>query len=84
MSGEKRRLQMETTVAALLFVTATVVLSCFAVVYSVAMVQQNFDGSSAQVKMLNDLQQSMLNQTSIINGTMSGLPTEPIAPTPQP
>ena len=74
---------MEATVAALLFVTATVVLSCVAVVYSVEMVQQTFAGTSPQMKMLNEIQSSILNQTSAFNGT-SGFPSGSFEPSPTP
>jgi hypothetical protein len=80
---EKGEGYMESTVAALLFVTATVVLSCVAVVYSVEMVQQTFDGSSTQMQMIQEIQDTIMNQTAILNGTIANLP-EPTVPTASP
>ncbi|MCW3999033.1 MAG: hypothetical protein NWE93_02195 [Candidatus Bathyarchaeota archaeon] len=74
---------MQSSVAALLLVTSAVVLSCVTVTYSVELMQQSISADTAQMDLLNTLQDSLLNQTSIINGTVPGLPSEP-APTPLP
>jgi len=71
---------MESTVAALLLVTSTVVLACIVIVYAVDMVQQSFSGDSPQMQLINQIQQNILNQTSLFNGTLTTLPT----PTPTP
>jgi hypothetical protein len=73
---------LESTVAALLLVTSTVVLSCIVVVYAVDMLQQSFSETSPQMQLMNQIQNSLLNQTSPFNGTMPELPMA--TPTPVP
>ena len=73
---------MESTVAALLLVTTTLVLSCIVVVYAVEIVQQSFAGDSPQMELITSIQNSILNQTSI-NGTLPSLQYDP-TPTPTP
>jgi hypothetical protein len=73
---------MESTVAALLLVTSTVVLACIVIVYAVDMVQQSFSGDSPQMQLINQIQQNILNQTALFNGTLPTAPTS--TPTPQP
>jgi hypothetical protein len=68
---------LESTVAALLLVTSTVVLACIVVVYAVDTVQQSFNGTSPQMQLINQIQNSILNQTSIFNATTPGLPGIP-------
>ena len=53
---------MESTVAALLLVTSTVVLTCIVVVYAVDTVQQSFAGDSPQMQLINSIQNQILNQ----------------------
>jgi hypothetical protein len=65
---------MESTVAALLLVTSTVVLSCIVIVYAVDTIQQSFSNDSPNMKLINSIQDRILNQTSIFNGTLTGLP----------
>jgi hypothetical protein len=76
---------MESSVAALLLVTSTVVLSCIVVVYAVDTLQQSLSGTSPQMELINSIQERILNQTSIFGDTLSCLPTatpnpEPILP----
>ena len=70
---------METTVAALLLVTSTVVLACIAIGYAVDMVQQTFAGDSPSMQLMHTIQDRLLNETSMFNGT---LPLSPGTPTP--
>jgi hypothetical protein len=70
---------MESTVAALLLVTSTVMLACIGIVYAVETIQQSLAGDSPQMELLNSIQERILNQTSIFNGT---LPIEPSTPAP--
>jgi hypothetical protein len=66
---------METTVAALLLVTSTVVLSCIVILYAVDTIQQSFSGDSAQMKLINEIQENILNQTALFNSTLPAAPT---------
>jgi hypothetical protein len=70
---------MESTVAALLLVTSTVVLACIVVVYAADTIQQSFSGDSPQMKLMNTIQERILNQTTIFNGTLAGLPNAGIS-----
>ncbi len=76
---------MESSVAALLLVTASVVLSCIVVVYAVDTIQQSITGQSEQSKMLDNIRGIIDNQTSTIKNTLSDLSNatpgpEPIIP----
>ncbi len=72
---------METTVAALLLITSTVVLSCIVIVYAVDTIQQSLSADSAQMQLINRIQQTILNETSLYNST---LPVSTTSPTLQP
>jgi len=74
---------LESSVAALLLVTATVVLACIVVVYAVETVQQSFSGTSPQMQLIENIQNSLLNQTSFFNNTITDIPIQP-TPTPLP
>ncbi len=67
---------METTVAALLLVTASVVLACVAVEYAVNIVQVTVDTHNLpEVNKLQDYVNNLLNETqSTINGTAVQVP----------
>jgi hypothetical protein len=76
---------MESSVAALLLVTASVVLSCIVVVYAVDTIQQSVTGQSQQSQIIENLQARLLNETSILGSTLSDLTNatpgpEPIIP----
>lgn len=76
---------MESTVAALLLVTSTVILSCICIVYAVDTVTQSINGDSPQMQLINNIQNRILNNTSFFNGTypvVSGTPTPTATPTP--
>jgi hypothetical protein len=78
---------LESTVAALLLVTSTVVLSCFVVVYTVNTVTQTFSGQSPTLHLINQLQDSILNSTVTDGGTIQFVyptPTPAITATPTP
>jgi hypothetical protein len=64
---------MESSVAALLLVTASVVLSCIVVVYAVDTIQQSITGESEQSKMVENIRGIIVNQTSILDNTLSDL-----------
>jgi hypothetical protein len=68
--AEKGGEKLESTVAALLLVTSTVVLSCFVVVYTVNTVTQTFNGESPTMQLINHIQDSILNSTSTDGGTI--------------
>jgi len=71
---------MESSVAALLLVTSTVVLSCIVVVYAVDAMQQTISGQSPQAQLINEIQARIINQTSIFDGTLPSLPTSTPSP----
>ncbi|MCW3982857.1 MAG: hypothetical protein NWE96_02560 [Candidatus Bathyarchaeota archaeon] len=71
---------MESTVAALLLVTSSVVFACIVIGYGVQMVQVSVSGESAQMQLLDKLQDSIMNQTSTFNSTLPIIPS----PTPTP
>ena len=74
---------MESTVAALLLVTSTVVLSCFVVIYTVNTVTQTFSGDSPTSQLANQLQASIMNSTFIDGSTIQIVyPTPTPTPTP--
>jgi hypothetical protein len=74
---------LESTVAALLLVTSTVVLSCFVVIYTVNTVTQTFSGDSLTSQLVNQLQDSMLN-SSLIDGNTIHIVYPTPTPTPAP
>ena len=61
---------MESTVAALLLVTSTVVLSCFVVIYTVNTITQTFSGESPTMQLMHNIQNTILNQTLTDNSTI--------------
>jgi hypothetical protein len=76
---------LESTVAALLLVTSTVVLSCFVVIYTVNTVTQTFSGDSPTLSLITELQKSILNSTD--GGTLQftyPTPTPVLTATPTP
>lgn len=75
---------MESTVAALLLVTSTVVLSCFVVVYTVNTVTQTFSGESPTMQLMNHIQDSILNSTLTDNGILPFTATPTPTPTTAP
>ncbi len=75
---------MESSVAALLLVTASVVLACVAVIYAVDTAQASFSSDSPANQLINRIQQNLLNETSILNGTLPLDPTPTPTPTAQP
>jgi hypothetical protein len=70
---------LESTVAALLLVTSTVVLSCFVVVYTVNTVTETFSGDSTTMKLIDQVQDIISNSTLTSGGTI-----DYIYPTPTP
>ena len=69
---------METAVATLLLVTAAVVLTCVVVTYAVSTLEQTLNTNNIpQLNRLQDLENNLLNQTSIFNGTQPQLPSTP-------
>jgi len=70
---------LESTVAALLLVTSTVILSCFVVVYTVNTVTQTFSGESPTSQLLTQIQ-GRINST-LTDGT---IPFTYATPTPAP
>jgi len=73
---------LESTVAALLLVTSTVIFSCIVIVYAVELVQQTFAGNNPQTELMNELQMSILNQTTALNSTLPALPSPSPSPVP--
>jgi hypothetical protein len=83
--GEEGGDALESTVAALLLVTSTVVLSCFVVVYTVNTVTQTFSGQSSTLLLIDQLQDSILNSTLTDDGAIQFVyPTPTVTPTSPP
>jgi hypothetical protein len=70
---------LETTVAALLLVTSTVVLACIVVDYAVTIVQQTLNTDNIpQLARIKNIENSLLNQTdNLFNQTAPELPGQP-------
>ena len=74
---------MQATVATLLLITSTVILTCIVVDYAVSIVQATLQTDNIpQLEMLKNIQNSMLNQTDNVftqysNQTMSQPQTSP-------
>jgi len=78
---------LESTVAALLLVTSTVVLSCFVVIYTVNTVMETFSGESPTMQLMNRIQENLMNSTLSGNNTFPftfATPTATPTPTPTP
>ncbi|MCW4025265.1 MAG: hypothetical protein NWF01_09565 [Candidatus Bathyarchaeota archaeon] len=70
---------METSVATLLLVTAAVLFAVVAINYTVDIFQQftNIE-DNPQLSMINSLEESLLNQTSLLyNQTIPAIPNNP-------
>ena len=69
---------METTVATLLLVTATVVMACVVITYAVTAAEQTLTTNNLpQLAPLKNLENNLLNQTSVLNETQPQLPIQP-------
>jgi hypothetical protein len=70
---------LETTVAALLLITSTVILAAVVVDYAVGVIQQTLNTQDIpQFHGMRDLQSSILNQTEgFFNQTQPELPSQP-------
>ncbi len=68
---------METAVATLLLITAAVVLACVVVGYAVSTMEQTLNTNNIpQLVPLKNLENSLLNQTDLFNGTQPQLPSQ--------
>jgi hypothetical protein len=66
---------LETAVATLLLVVASVVLACTVITYAVATIEQNVNTQNMpELNQLKNLENSLLNQTYVVNGTLPQLP----------
>ncbi len=66
---------MDTAVATLLLVVAAVVFTCTVVTYAVNTMEQTINTKNMpQLEQLKNFENSLLNQTNIMNGTMPQLP----------
>ncbi len=70
---------METTVAALLLITSTVILAFVVVDYAVSIIQTTLNTENIPaLGRIKNIESSILNQTdSLFNQTQPGLPTQP-------
>ncbi len=67
---------METAVATLLLVVASVVLACTVVTYAVTTIEQTVNTQNMpELNQLKIFENNLLNQTNIMNGTLPQLPT---------
>jgi uncharacterized membrane protein len=74
----KERKALETAVATLLLVTAAVVLTCVVVNYAVSTAEQTLKTNNIpQLGTLKNLENNLLNQTDLFNGTQPQLPSQP-------
>ena len=76
-TGERKKLQ--TTVAALLLITSTVLLACVVIDYAVNIVQQTFNTEHIpQLDRIRSIEDNILNQTdSYFNQTIPEPPSIP-------
>ena len=71
----KEKKALETAVATLLLITAAVVLTCVVVTYAVNTVEQTLNTNNIpQFAPLKNLENNLLNQTGLFNGTQPQLP----------
>ena len=74
----KEKKALETAVATLLLITAAVVLTCVVVNYAVSTVEQTLNTNNIpQLDPLKNLENNLLNQTDLFNGTQPQLPSQP-------
>ena len=67
---------METAVATLLLVVASVVLACAVVTYAVATIEQTINTQNIpEINQLKNLENNILNQTNVANGNLPELPS---------
>jgi ABC-type spermidine/putrescine transport system permease subunit I len=75
MSRRRERKALETAVATLLLVVASVVLACTVVTYAVATIEQSVNAHDMpELKNLENYENNLLNQTGVGNGTLPQLP----------
>ncbi|HMK93948.1 MAG TPA: hypothetical protein VK536_00975 [Candidatus Limnocylindrales bacterium] len=69
---------METAVATLLLVTASVVLACVVVGYAVTSLEQTVNTQNIpQMQQLKNFENTLLNQTNVMNGAFQQTPNSP-------
>jgi predicted PurR-regulated permease PerM len=67
---------LETAVATLLLVVASVVLACVVVTYAVNTVEQTINTQNIpQLNQLKNFENSILNQTNVMDGTLPQMPS---------
>jgi len=67
---------LEAAVATLLLVVASVVLACSVITYAVITVEQTINTQNIpEINQLKNLENSILNQTNILNGALPHLPS---------
>jgi uncharacterized membrane protein len=75
--SRKEKKALETAVATLLLITAAVVLTCVVVTYAVSTVEQTLNTNNIpQLGPLKNLENNLLNQTNLFNGTQPQLPSQ--------
>jgi hypothetical protein len=74
----KKEKILETTVAALLLVTSTVVFACLVIDYAVTIMQQTLNTENIpQLSRIRNLESSILNHTdNLFNQTLPELPSQ--------
>jgi hypothetical protein len=74
---------LQTSVATLLLITASVVFACIVVDYAVSVVQSTLQTTNIpQLERLRNIQSSILNQTDSLFNQTYPLPTDSTPPTP--
>jgi hypothetical protein len=71
---------MESTVAALLLVTSSVIFACIVISYGVEMAEFSVSDESAQMQLLAEFQNTIMNQTLVFNSTFPVTPDSTASP----
>ena len=67
---------LETAVATLLLVTASVVLACVVVTYAVTSIEQTINTQNIpQIAQLKNFENRLLNETNVMNGPLQQAPS---------
>ena len=67
---------LETAVATLLLVTASVVLACVVVTYAVTSIEQTINTQNIpQIAQLKNFENHLLNETNVMNGPLQQAPS---------
>ena len=74
--------KMQSTLTTLLIITSAVALACVAVNYALTATEQTLQPDNAQTERIQDIQDSLLNQTSNLFDQFNGTAGIPLSPAP--